>query len=341
MPRERVYAVVSPAVVVAAVLYTLVTIPDVWLIGFGAMFFAMLADPARRRLAGVLPDGAAAGLSVFLPATLCVVGIGLLGAYLPDIAGEDAAVERSLREATAQLQQWSRRLPLPTLGGKDAAAGLAAALQGAMATLAQSALGLFLALSLAAIVLAEKAQWRHAIEEVVGECERDRWETLLCEVSGEVRQYVFWKTVTGLGSALLSALVMWVGGVPMVPLWATLVWVLSYIPNVGAVVSTFFPTVLAFSAGGPWAGFGVFAGLVAIEQLTGTFIGPVVQGQKLQITASAVLAALVVFGAILGPVGALMAPPLVLVLRAVGRHYDWGLRPAGELITEASAGQAG
>jgi predicted PurR-regulated permease PerM len=130
----------------------------------------------------------------------------------------------------------------------------------------------------------------------------------------EVRRYLVVRTQLGLFAAVLSALLLFVLGVPLPLLWAVLVFVASFIPNIGALIAVIPPTVLAYLDGGIGVAAAVIIGYALINLVQDQFLQPVVMGSELNLSPLAVFIAVVVWVWILGPAGALLAVPLTVAL---------------------------
>jgi predicted PurR-regulated permease PerM len=136
----------------------------------------------------------------------------------------------------------------------------------------------------------------------------------------DLRSYLVVRTQLGLFAALLSAVLLFVLGVPLPVLWATLVFFASFVPNIGSFIAVIPPTVLAFLDSGPAAAAMVIAGYALINFVQDQLLQPVAMGSELNLSPLVVFIAIVVWAWILGPAGALLAVPitigLVMVLEA-------------------------
>src|SRR4029079_6165464 len=130
----------------------------------------------------------------------------------------------------------------------------------------------------------------------------------------DVPRYLVVRTELGLFAAVLSFGLLFALGVPLPVLWAVLVFLASFIPNIGSLIAVVPPTILAFLDGGPGVAAIVIAGYAVINFIQDQFLQPVVMGSQLNLSPLVVFIALVVWAWILGPAGALLAVPLTLGL---------------------------
>lgn len=174
------------------------------------------------------------------------------------------------------------------------------------------------------------------------------WQFLLRPFEGERyerAQRVGRKTVQTLGSyvrgtatvAAVDALGILVGlvvlslvGYPiplMIPL-ALLVFVLAFIPLVGATLAGILAALVAFVAHGFWIALIVVGIVVVVNQLEGNFLQPVVMGRTLKLHALVVLVVLTIGTVLGGIVGAVLAVPMAAVAWGIIQVWDGEDKPA-------------
>lgn len=130
----------------------------------------------------------------------------------------------------------------------------------------------------------------------------------------DVQRYLVVRTQLGLFAAVLSAVLLLALGVPLPVLWAVLVFVASFIPNVGALIAVIPPAILAYLDGGLAVAVMVIVGYGVINFAQDQFLQPVVMGSQLNLSPLVVLIGVIVWAWILGPAGALLAVPLTIGL---------------------------
>ncbi len=130
----------------------------------------------------------------------------------------------------------------------------------------------------------------------------------------DLRRYLVVRTALGLFAAALSLALLVVLDVPLPVLWAVLVFVASFIPNIGTFIAVIPPTILAYLDGGLGVAVAVTIGYTLINFAQDQFLQPVVMGTELNLSPLAVFIAVIVWVWILGAPGALLAVPLTLGL---------------------------
>jgi predicted PurR-regulated permease PerM len=116
--------------------------------------------------------------------------------------------------------------------------------------------------------------------------------------------------VEGVGTWLM---LLW-GGVPMAALLGLLTGLLAFIPNIGAILSGLLMVAVGFSAGtdaGLWAIITYFV----VQTVDGYLIVPYVARRTVDLAPALVLAAQLIFGALFGFMGLLLADPIIATIK--------------------------
>ncbi|GGL33408.1 AI-2E family transporter [Phycicoccus endophyticus] len=136
------------------------------------------------------------------------------------------------------------------------------------------------------------------------------------------RTYLLVSTVFGLVVAVVDTLLLWALGVPGALLWGLLAFVTNYVPNIGFVLGLVPPAVLALLEGGPGLALGVVVAYSVVNVVIQSIIQPKLVGDAVGLSASVTFLSLVVWAWILGPVGAVLAVPLTLLVRELFIDVD-------------------
>jgi AI-2 transport protein TqsA len=157
----------------------------------------------------------------------------------------------------------------------------------------------------------------------------------------EVNTYLVAKTVMSVLTGVLVFVWCWWRGVDVPVLWGLLAYLLNYIPTVGQIIAAVPAITLALIQFGPGQALVVATGFGAINLAIGA-IEPRVMGHALGLSALVVLVSMVVWGWLLGPVGALVSAPLTMVIKHSLAHSD-ELRWLAELLgpSPKPAGKSG
>ncbi|MGY2046669.1 AI-2E family transporter [Methylobacterium sp. JK268] len=133
--------------------------------------------------------------------------------------------------------------------------------------------------------------------------------------AAKLRRFMLVRTVMSLLTGLLVGAFASLAGVALAVEWGVIAFVLNYIPVIGPLVATTFPTLYAMAQFSSWqAGLIVFAGLNLIQFLVGSYLEPRVAGNAVSISPFVLLFS-VFFGTFLwGIPGAFIGVPIVIAI---------------------------
>ncbi|GAA1479134.1 AI-2E family transporter [Nocardioides aestuarii] len=146
------------------------------------------------------------------------------------------------------------------------------------------------------------------------------------------RTYLLVSTAFGLVVAVIDTLLLSLLDVPGALLWGLLAFITNYIPNIGFVLGLVPPAVLALLEGGPGLMLSVVVAYSVINVVIQSVIQPKMVGDAVGLSASVTFLSLIVWAWILGPLGAVLAVPMSLLVRAVFVDVDPETRWIGGLI---------
>ncbi|GAB5553061.1 MAG: AI-2E family transporter [Saprospiraceae bacterium] len=139
--------------------------------------------------------------------------------------------------------------------------------------------------------------------------------SVLERIGEAVQQYISVKTFVSFLTGLISYIILLLFGVDFPVLWAFLIFLLNYIPYLGAFIATILPALLAvFQFESLLIGLFVFLAIQGVQTLMGSFVEPKISGQTLNLSPTIVLFSLAFWGALWGIVGLAIAIPLTSVL---------------------------
>ena len=125
------------------------------------------------------------------------------------------------------------------------------------------------------------------------------------------------------GFGLLIGFGLWIVGVPSAPLGGMLAMIMRFVPYIGAVISAIFPMILAAATGPGWTMVLLSGALFLVaETLAGQVIEPLVYGQSTGLSPVAIIISATFWIWLWGPIGLILATPLMMCLVVVGRHVD-------------------
>jgi predicted PurR-regulated permease PerM len=170
--------------------------------------------------------------------------------------------------------------------------------------------------------------------------EQDACETMLDDVSQQIRWFAVGKLALHVILAVLTTAALLAIGVDYAWIWGPLSSVIALVPVFGFILGMVPPVLIAliqFDSLAPalW----VVAAFVAIQFIETYVLTPKVVGRTVNLNALASLVAVLLFGWLWGAIGTILALPIAAALKAVCDHVD-GLREMGALLGTEDRGRA-
>lgn len=162
---------------------------------------------------------------------------------------------------------------------------------------------------------------------------RAEFQQIMDSIHEQVQTYITVKTVVSLILAAVSYGFMLLFGLEYAIIWAILIFILNFIPNIGSIIAIAFPLIMALlQFGDLFTVGGLLVALGIVQVAVGYFIEPRMMGRQMNISPFVVLVALGVFGVIWGIVGMFLSVPLTVILMIVFSHFD-STRPLAVLLS--------
>jgi AI-2 transport protein TqsA len=190
--------------------------------------------------------------------------------------------------------------------------------------------GWILVLALTLFMLYEARTFRAKLAVALHgrDAQRERIETF----GRQLGQSMGVLTLANLMVAVGNGLILLALGVPNALLWASLSFLLNYIPDVGFIVSVIPPTVATLLHHGALPAFAVLVGFIVLNAIIDEIVYPRMLGSQLDLAPFWTLTSLVFWGWLLGVAGAILAIPLTMLVKLVLDSFD-ATRPVGMLLT--------
>lgn len=145
-----------------------------------------------------------------------------------------------------------------------------------------------------------------------------------CEqTSAKLRTYMGVRTIMSIATGLAVWAFAWAMGLELAAEWGVIAFVLNYIPFLGPLVATLFPTIFAVLQFGTWqVALTVFAALQVIQFLGGSAIEPRLTGAKLAMSPFMVLVAVFLGAFVWGMAGAFIGVPVMLAALTLCLQFE-------------------
>jgi len=163
---------------------------------------------------------------------------------------------------------------------------------------------------------------------------RELVNNILTHIVKDTQTYLGIKTLLSLGTATASWIIMKAVGLDFAEFWALLIFFLNFIPNIGAIVATTFPALLALIQFESWIPFLVItSGIVTIQFIVGNLVEPRFLSQSLNLSPLVILIALALWGSIWGVLGMFLSVPITVMMMIIFAHFD-KTRPIAVLLSQ-------
>lgn len=134
------------------------------------------------------------------------------------------------------------------------------------------------------------------------------------EIGAKLRRFMIVRTF----ASVLTGLVVWVfaftAGLELAAAWGAIAFALNYIPFLGPLIATVFPTLFAIAQFESWQmAVVVFVGLNLIQFVIGSYVEPLLTGASLSISPLAVVFAVFFWSFVWGLSGAFIGVPILIV----------------------------
>ncbi|CAN7240828.1 AI-2E family transporter [Mesorhizobium amorphae] len=162
--------------------------------------------------------------------------------------------------------------------------------------------------------------------------EKKRALRVVYDVEHEISHYLLTIAVINAGLGTVIGLGLWGLGMPNPQVWGAAAALLNFLPYVGALITLLLVTVIALISFDSIS-FALLAPAFVLlcDLVEGQFVTPMVVGRRLEINAVAVFIAIAFWSWLWGFVGALMAVPLLVVIKVFCDHFD-GLSHVGNFL---------
>jgi predicted PurR-regulated permease PerM len=138
---------------------------------------------------------------------------------------------------------------------------------------------------------------------------------ILKQLDKSIGRYLSLKTLISLLTGLLSYFALLLIGLDAPLFWAFLIFLMNYIPTVGSLIATAFPSMFAMLQFGElMPGLWVLIIVGAIQLIVGNYIDPKLTGKSLNVSPLVVLIGLAFWGAIWGIIGMILSVPITVMM---------------------------
>lgn len=295
----------------------------------------VLAPPTTFMRNRGIPASLAALLSMLLAVAVLVFFVSII---LPDIMTNSRVIAIQAGQGIQGLQLWLQNqdtLPFTVDGERlndivqeatswiqDRAGAIAGGIFSGIGTATSMAVTFVVVLVLTFFFLKDGPKFLPWVRSATGgraglhatELLTRAWETL----SGYVRA----QAVVSFIDALCIGVGLWIVGVPLAFTLAVITFMAGFIPLVGAIVAGALATLIALVSLGFTKALIVLAIVIAVQQLEGNVLSPLLQSRAMNLHPVIVLVSVTVGGGLFGLIGAFLAVPVAATFAVVLRYIQ-------------------
>ncbi len=283
-----------------------------------SVFLALLGTPP---LLWLKEKSIPSGLAVLMVMTVMIIILILIGlqfgSSISSFSEELPSLQTHIREQVLELSAFLRskgfsgtqKILLEYINPEAIMNLTAGFLSGVSSALSD----LVLILLTVTFILLEVSSFPKKLRTILGDPEQvfPRFTTYIIDM----KRYMVIKTIINLIAGILITIWMQILGVQFPYLWGFLTFLLHYVPNIGAAISTVPPALLALVQLGTGSAILVVAGNIAVGFVIGNLIETWLMGRKLGLSTLVVFLSLLFWGNLLGLIGAILCIPLTMTMK--------------------------
>jgi predicted PurR-regulated permease PerM len=325
----------------ALAIAALIVLAQPLLLIFAGIVLASMLDGGTRLLGRVLPirRGFRLAIVTLLAVAFIVWTFYYAGATL---AGQAESLRAAVTLQANRLLAWGNQLGIVQGGvGVDQLSGQLMGTLGRLGSAVSSALGvvtsMVMILVIGIFIAVEPRLYQRGVAWMLPIGNRERFYATAERMGFTLRRLMAGRMVgmafEGVGTWILLAL----GGVPMAALLGLITGLLAFVPNIGAIVSGVLMVLAGFSVSvnaGLWAIVVYFV----IQNVDGYLIVPYVARRTVDLAPALVLSAQLLFGALFGLLGLMLADPIVAMIKVALEQKSRDDRGQATASRQRSAG---
>jgi predicted PurR-regulated permease PerM len=297
-------------------------------VALAGMFTLLLDPPVRflRRLG--VPNTVGAALVVF-------GALGGLGAGAVMLSGPAAdwiegapkvltAAQTKIRRMLRPIQETARQVenatqPAPQSGTPTVEIRTPGLLQRLSVSTTHVAVMTISIVFLTFFQLAMLPRFRKKIADLIDDLAgAEHMETVVTEIETQMSRYVLITTLTRAGLGVATWAVLALSGLQSAILWGVVTFFLSFIPYAGALVVTLLIGVAALVSLDSTAQVLLVVSMIGgLHVIEGNVVTPHLMGRHLPLNPVAIFLGLLYWGWVWGPVGAILAVPIMVMLQVI------------------------
>jgi predicted PurR-regulated permease PerM len=153
-------------------------------------------------------------------------------------------------------------------------------------------------------------------------------------IARQIQTYLFLKTLISIGTGFVFGLVAYLCGLDFAFIWGFWGFLLNFIPTIGPIIASIPPIFLALlQFDNFWWAVLTSVGMSAVQFISGSFVEPLIMGDRLNLNIIAILLSLLLWGVIWGIPGMFLAVPIMAGINIICRNIP-SLKDASILLSK-------
>lgn len=322
-PRPSGQAVLRAALIVggiAALGFLAWQLTHVLLLVFAAVLVAIVLRSLAEQFERFGPIAAPWSVALSGLAIAVVLGgfVALLGAQVQsqitdladripgriDSLGEQLGVSDLREQITSRMEE---------AAGSDSLLGRAASYT---ASIADAATSIVLVVVAGVFMALKPDSHRHGLVILLPPGARERTDSALCKAGRSLKLWLLGQMVSMVFVGVVVAIGLMLLGVPSPLALGLIAGLFGFVPLVGPILATVPAVLIALSQDGLTAVWVVIL-YVAVQQLDGNILQPIVQRRAVDLPPVLMLFSIVAFGVLFGPLGIVLGTPLAVLVHVL------------------------
>ncbi|MBS1552258.1 MAG: AI-2E family transporter [Bacteroidetes bacterium] len=182
-------------------------------------------------------------------------------------------------------------------------------------------------------ILSEMIHIKERIRIAFKDRKADNIISTLDRIFIDVRKYITGKTLISLILGTLSGFVLWLFGVDFYFIWGFLIFLMHFIPSIGALIAISLPSMVMFlQFDNIFTPIFVTVLLLVLQNVIGNIVEPKFLGDQLDLSPLLLLLSLFLGGYIWGIVGMVLSVPIVSMIKIILLNFE-STRPIAILMS--------
>jgi predicted PurR-regulated permease PerM len=293
----------------------------IFLLLFASVIFAVLLTTISDWLHARFKIKHGLALVLFLCVTLALVAL-VIWSQGPNIVQQFADLEVELPIAARSLMgqirshQWGQWLLRQSPGSEQVSSGFSFAITrigGIVVSSATILAGLVIVFSLSIYFAAEPGMYFNGIRRAVPEEHREKLDACAASVAQILRWWVLAKLISMTMVGILISIGLSIVGIPLAGTLGIIAAVMTFIPNVGPLISVI-PAALLALAISPTKGLLALLVFAIVFTAEGYVVTPLLERNIVRLPPALTLTMQLLLAAVAGPVGVALAAPLAAAI---------------------------